>query len=165
MKNHSNSEDRRDLSTRVCTAGSALWIVWYVKACVTFGDAGGTINPVLKRWASSLKCSKTVGGCCSGRPHCLLRGHCFSEVGFVLAAFWIFCSFMGCWQIVGVPQSDSVPVVVLSLLYQAKCAKRSTCLWRALVTLGVQPAGMGAYIVFLHKCSQVNCVLNISSSS
>lgn len=51
------------------------------------------------------------------------------EVGFILAASWIFCCFMECWWILGVPQRGVVPVVVLSRLHQAGWAESSSFLW------------------------------------
>lgn len=53
----------------------------------------------------------------------------FPEVGFILAASWIFRCFMECWWILGVPQRGVVPVVVLSRLHQAGWAESSSFLW------------------------------------
>lgn len=53
-----------------------------------------------------------------------------SEVGFVLAASWIFCCFMGCWWILGVPRRGVVPVVVLFLLHQELCFSLEWKLYR-----------------------------------
>ena len=103
-EHHSNSEDRWKLSTRVCIAGSASWIIWYIEACVNFGHTGGTNNLIFKLWALSLKYPKIVAEHYSGWPCCLLHGCCLSEVSFFLAASWSFCCFMGCWWMLGAAQ-------------------------------------------------------------